>query len=324
MSRIKRLVRRLWPNRYRHWLSRFSALVALADLYRLTPNGPRLQEVHRLYLAQIAYRRNLAAEMRRRYPELVDEPLEQRRLMRQSEVKVFSQCGEDGILLHILSKIGAETRTAVEVGAGGYSSNIANLVVTFGWHGVFIDANPQDLKLLETWTLNGRPERNPLSYKLREAWITRDNINAVILEETGGKALDVLSIDIDGNDYWIWEALDAVKPRIVVVEYNAIFGDDRACSTPYSPDFSRDSFHPSGKICGASLPALEKLGRRKGYRLVCCDSWGINAIFMREDLAEGRFDALTAAQAFYDHVQWQAVYGDLRPELPKLDLVDTD
>jgi len=231
-------------------------------------------------------------------------------------------CGEECILLHMCAQMGADSGVALEFGAGGYSSNIVNLVANCGWHGIFMDANKDNLTLFESWNLKDYQGIINGTYQLAEAWITAENINSIIADVLCGRSLDLLSIDIDGNDYWVWKAFDVQKPRVVVIEYNAIMGDERRLTTPYAPDFSRNLFHPSGKIFGASLPALEALGRQKGYRLVCCDSWGVNAFFVRDDLAEGHFEPSTAQDAFYDHFQWAADYQYLRPELSKVSLIE--
>jgi hypothetical protein len=110
--------------------------------------------------------------------------------------------------------------------------------------------------------------------------------------------IGILSVDIDGNDYWVWEAIEVVNPRIVIVEYNARFGAQRAVTVPYDPNFVRSSELGAMTYYGASLAALEKLGKRKGYRLVGCNSAGNNAFFVRTDCLGGDVKPVTAAQAF--------------------------
>ena len=114
------------------------------------------------------------------------------------------------------------------------------------------------------------------------AWITRENINQLILDAGFAGDVDFLSIDLDGNDYWVWEALTACSPRVVVIEYNSAFGPDRAVTIPYDAEFDRHDY----RFCyyGASLAALTKLSERKGYRLVTTEPCGVNAYFLRDDV----------------------------------------
>jgi hypothetical protein len=120
-----------------------------------------------------------------------------------------------------------------------------------------------------------------------ERHVTREGIDDLLVDAVGGGEIDLLSIDIDGNDLWVWEAVEGVRPRIVVVEYNGTFGPERSVSVPYDPDFDRMARHPSGWYHGASITALARVGARKGYVLAGCDSNGVNAFFVREDCAAG-------------------------------------
>ena len=113
----------------------------------------------------------------------------------------------------------------------------------------------------------------------------------------------MLSIDIDSTDYWIWEALTVINPRVVVIEYNASFGISLSVTVPYQLNFNRYEFHPSGYYHGASLHALNALALRKGYALVGCDTAGVNAFFVRQDLAEENLTVLTPEAAFYEDMR---------------------
>jgi hypothetical protein len=111
---------------------------------------------------------------------------------------------------------------------------------------------------------------------VKPAFITADNVNEVFASHGVPESFDLLSLDIDGNEYWVWRALDAYRPRMVVIEYNIFFGLDVASTIEYRPDFVWDetTYH------GASLAALRKLGRDKGYSLIHTDSWVPNAFFV--------------------------------------------
>ena len=203
-----------------------------------------------------------------------------------AECRVFSQNGEDGILLHLFSLIGVTDRRFVEIGVeNGRECNTANLALNFGWSGVMVDRDPEGVASARTFYA-GRP-RTRDTVEVIERHVTREGIDDLLVDAVGGGEIDLLSIDIDGNDLWVWEAVRSTSPRVMVIEYNASFGPDRSVSVPYDPDFDRMARHPSGYYHGASLEALTRVSARKGYVLAGCDGNGVNAFFVRGDLAEG-------------------------------------
>lgn len=199
--------------------------------------------------------------------------------------KVFSQFEEDGKLLFIFSKIGIRSASFIEIGADdGLNSNCANLALNFQWHGLFIDANKKGIAR-GRYFYNRYP--NPFGYKptFIFAKVKRENINELI-EEAGYRGeIDLLSIDIDGNDYWIWDVLTVVRPRVVIIETHINFGL-RDVVVPYRADYFYPGKHPD--YHGASPKAMIKLGQQKGYRLIGANHLGFNFIFL--DNAEGRDD----------------------------------
>jgi hypothetical protein len=122
----------------------------------------------------------------------------------------------------------------------------------------------------------------------RSAFITRENINDLIEAAGFGGEIGLLSIDLDGNDYWVWEAIHTVRPIICICEYNAVLGDSHPICTPYAPHFSRTKAHLSNLYFGSSIAALRSLAAKKGYEFVGTNSAGNDAFFVREDYA-GRF-----------------------------------
>jgi methyltransferase FkbM-like protein len=208
------------------------------------------------------------------YPKLAAEPPQLNRV----EARVYSQNGEDGILAWLLAEVGASNRTFVEFGIGdGSECNTANLSRTFGWSGLLMEADAESVERASVFY-----RRFP-GVRVVHAEVTPENVDALLLEHGPGQ-VDLLSIDIDGNDYWVWRAITAIDPRVVVIEYNATFGAERSVSVPQKDGFDRYDEHVSGFYHGASLSALAKLGRDKGYALVGCDSRGANAFFVRRDL----------------------------------------
>jgi hypothetical protein len=191
------------------------------------------------------------------------------------ELRVFSQNGEDGVICELLRRTGIGTEHFVEFGAeAGAEGNCVFLAEVLAWHGLFIEASDQYEALERRWA--GRPRVG-----VARALVTPENVEAIFREHGVPEAPDLVSIDIDGNDYWVWEAMSS-RPRIVVVEYNGNLdtGPEVRLVQPYSEDsWDKTDFF------GASLGALESLGRRKGYRLVHTDLAGVNAFFVREELA---------------------------------------
>ena len=240
--------------------------------------------------------------LRQRFPELTEaEPGSG--TLRGCEFSIYSQEGVDGILLHIFSKIGVEQRRFVEIGCGdGRECNTANLSLNLGWSGVLIDADK--LKLTSARHFYRRMLQHKCTeVQILDSHLSCENVNGVIAAAGLSGGIDLLSIDIDGNDYWIWKALTVVEPRVVVVEYNASFGPEQTVTVPYDPNFECFKAHPSGFYHGASLAALTKLGAAKGYALVAVESQGVNALFLRRDLAEGVFPELDPSQAYVPHAQ---------------------
>ena len=209
------------------------------------------------------------------------------------EFKVYSQWGEDGIIQYLIHTVSIPKPVFVEFGVQDYrEANTRYLLQHDNWTGLIIDASKESI---------GAVTREPLYYRhaLRavSAFIDRDNINTLLCENGITGDIGLLSVDIDGNDYWIWEAIDCISPRIVICEYDSLLGPDRKVTTPYDPAFDRITAHYSFLYGGASLAALEHLARRKGYALVGSNSAGNNAFFVREDV-RGTLPAVTPAQAY--------------------------
>jgi hypothetical protein len=196
-----------------------------------------------------------------------------------------SQNGEDGILHYIFSLIGVTNRAAVEICAGdGLQCNAANLIINQGWQGLLIDGDEVQLSAGRSF-YSTCPTTWLSPPTLLGAWVTAENVNALVTGHGYSGSIDLLSLDLDGNDYWVWKALDCVTPRVVVLEFNAACGPERSMSIAYQPDFRLD-FSVQPYRCGASLPAFAKLARSKGYRLVGVESNGVNAFFVRDGVGE--------------------------------------
>jgi hypothetical protein len=192
---------------------------------------------------------------------------------------LVSQREEDGISWAIFETIGAVSKRFIDIGSGidgGISGFFAR---ECGWRGLMIDANDRHVAGLRDRF--GRRQVTSIA-----SYVTRENVNALIGDAGFDSDVDLMSIDIDGMDYWVWEALSISKPRLVIVEYNALFGFDRAVTVPYEATFDRSRF--SGvlrkRYYGASLPAFMHLAERKGYRLTTIEPHALNAFFLRNDV----------------------------------------
>jgi hypothetical protein len=215
--------------------------------------------------------------------------------------KVYSQTDEDGILLYLLSVIGFRTRLCVEICAGdGRECNTANLIINHGFHGLLIDGN-QELVDRGRLFYSTHPATYVFPPTFIQAWITRCNVNQIIESNGFSGSVDVLSLDLDGVDYWIWEAIDVIRPRIVVLEYQDILGPDLSLTVPYSDDFSGYAASATAGMpdfAGASLRAFVKLAQRKGYRLVATNKLGYNAFFVHQDIPQSVVPSVQIEQCF--------------------------
>jgi hypothetical protein len=227
------------------------------------------------------------------------EDLPYRESIRGRELTIFSQNGEDGLLFYIFSQVGVTNKTFVEFGIEtGKECNTAALIRYFDWNGLLMDGGEKNIRKAREFYSDCESYKSS-RLRICQCFVTTDNINQVISENGIEEEIDLLSIDIDGNDYWVWDAIQIVNPRVIVIEYNASFGTNRSITIPYDPAFRRFTKHKSGWYHGASITALAALGQKKQYHLVCADSNGCNVFFVRHDVLGGDLQKQTAAEAFY-------------------------
>lgn len=192
----------------------------------------------------------------------------------QHENQACSQQGEDGIIAKILEEIGTTNKTAVEFGALDGPTDNTLLLKKTGW---------------KVYQINGEQ----LTPNIHKAFITAENINQVFKTLGVPQEFDVLSIDIDYNDYWVWKALTH-RPRLIIIEHNASIPPTEARTVPYDPKAGWDGTN----YFGASLKALEQLGKYKQYSLVYVESMGVNAFFVRNDCLTRNLRVLSAKEAY--------------------------
>lgn len=251
--------------------------------------------------------------------------IEQRQLaqcadFKQAEFRVFSQWGEDGIIQYLLKHVPVERPIFVEFGVENYTeSNTRFLLTNNQWSGLVIDGSAENIDYIR---------RDPIYWaanlKAEHSFITKDNINNLLSRNGIEGDIGLLSVDIDGNDYWVWQAIDKISPRIVICEYNSHFGPSAEVTTPYDAAFVRDTAHFSKIYYGASIAAFCSLAAIKGYSLAASNSAGNNIFFVRNDLI-WELPVLSPAQAYrraqfreYHDENGQLTYDDFETRLRKI------
>lgn len=185
---------------------------------------------------------------------------------------LYAQGSEEAIIGRILERIDPGSRYCVDIGAsdGLRNSNTAMLLKEHGWSGTLVEGSAYRFgRLREHYGDAG-------NVRLLADRVQPSTVDALLTEAGVPPTFDLLSLDIDGNDYWVWRGLQAHRPRLVVVEYNPYYPPPERWVMAYDPDHQWDgSTH-----YGASLESLVALGKAKGYELACCDDMGNNAFFV--------------------------------------------
>lgn len=200
--------------------------------------------------------------------------------LREKEFQVFSQWGEDGIIQYLIQTVPITERSFIEFGIQNYTeSNTRFLLKNNNWRGLVIDGSKANIEYVKDDSVH-------FLYNLTAvcAFIDKDNINTIIQKNGFEGDVGLLSIDIDGNDYWVWKEINVILPRIVICEYNSLFGPHRKVTVPYNPEFMRNKAHYSDLYYGASIAALVELGSKKGYVFVGGNTAGNNLFFVRKDV----------------------------------------
>jgi hypothetical protein len=261
-------------------LRRFHSLRELAQLARFISRAPDTHAFQQLDVAQAA----LVAGWRA--------------LLQSGQILPFDAVGfqayseneEDGILLYIFTVAGTTNKTVVEISSqDGRICMASNLIIHHRWCGFLFDGD-------SSFVTNGRrffgrhPATRSFPPTFEARWFDRDNINSMLTELNVPSEIDLLSLDVDGNDLYLWEALSVTRPRVLVCEFNNIVPSDRSVTIPYRPDFRWEKLPAKHQFFrSASLLAFTRVSRTKGYRLVGWNALGYNAFFLRDDVAPGIF-----------------------------------
>jgi hypothetical protein len=210
------------------------------------------------------------------------------------EFKVFSQFGDDGIIQWLTHKIDIPNKTFIEFGVEDYrESNTRFLMMNDNWSGLIIDGNQKNIDKIVDSEYFWKHE-----LFAEAAFIDKENINSILSSPKFDKDVGILHIDIDGNDYWVWEAINAVSPIILIVEYNSLFGTERSITIPYDKNFVYTQAHYSNLYYGASILAWHNLCAEKGYAFIGCNSAGNNAYFVRNDKLNDAIKPVSIADGY--------------------------
>jgi hypothetical protein len=276
------MIRRLTPGpikRLRHRLRQLDRLEALerGGLGRVPEAIARLEQVLEA-LGRLESRQN----------ESLRGPLQ------RHEFRVYSHAGEDGIIQFLIHNVPIPNRTFVEFGVEDYrEANTRFLLVNDDWSGLVLDGEAENIAKIR---------RDPVYWNhdlsATAAFVTRENVNELLADAGLVGEIGLLSVDVDGNDYWIFDAIEVVRPAIAIVEYNHRFGPSRSVTIPYDPGFVRRQTDDSWLVAGASLAAIVGAAERKGMAFVGCNTFGNNAFFVRADLVPEWLPTYTAEQGF--------------------------
>jgi len=221
--------------------------------------------------------------------------------------RCYSQFEEDGIILYILAAIGMPTRTVVEMCCGsGHECMAANLILNHRYRGFLLDGDQVSIDAATSFFAS-KKDCYMTPPVIRKAWITKDNVNDLLRQMGASGEIDLLSLDMDGNDYWIWDAITEINPRLCVFETHNLVPDDISVTIPYDPNFYCWSKKGDERdFRSVSLLAMKKLSESKGYRMIGAHRHGFNVFFLRNDLAQDLFPAVSIEDVhdnFWTHEQ---------------------
>ena len=259
--------------RLAQWMQPQSELTISRRIHRIEKELHALTEQHEDVFRQLRHLQSgIDGLVRAAYIDPSSLPYPER--LTAGRFRLLSQNQEDGIVWSLCQHIGTTTKPFVELGSGATGGNAAMLAGEFGWTGLLVEGDQGKVEYA------GR--RFPRA-KAVCAWITPETVNDLLERNGFAGEVDLLSVDVDGVDYWVWQAITVCSARLVMLEYNSMFGPDRAVTVPYDPKFNRRDH----RFCyyGASLSAMTQLSATKGYRLVAVEPTGVNAFFLRNDVA---------------------------------------
>lgn len=228
------------------------------------------------------------------------------------EFQITSQWGEDGIIQYLIKYIEIPNKTFIEFGVESYKEcNTRFLLQNNNWNGLIIDGSEKLINEIKAENIHWKYDLKAVAN-----FITKENIDNIFIENNIKGDIGLLSIDIDGNDYWVWEKISVIKPRIIIAEYNSLFGNKASVSIPYNKDFVRGVNMPVSYY-GASITALTYLANSKGYSLVYGNKAGNNVFYVRKDLLNEHVKEIQIEQAYV-----KAVFKESRDKNGKMSFLN--
>lgn len=214
--------------------------------------------------------------------------------LKDVEFKIFSQFGDDGIIQWLINNIDIDNEFFVEFGVENYKeANTKFLMFNNNWSGFVMDGSTENIENLKKQDYFWKYD-----LKAKDVFITKENINDLLLEQNINPNVGLLHIDLDGNDYYIFNEINCLNPNILILEYNSLFGIEREISVPYREDFYRTKAHYSNLYFGASLKALHSLAYKKGFVFIGCNQAGNNAYFVRKDKINSKIKEVSLEEGY--------------------------
>jgi len=254
-----------------YFLSKWSNIIIEKGLFKVTPHDRSIPQYFINGGTQCFTHNPTRWNARKNRPEIINE-------IEHSERKIYSQHGEDGIIETLLKIIPVSHKYIVEFGAydGVGMSNSRHLIKDKDWKSLLIEA---DNKLFAK--LKRLYSKNDQVTTINE-FITEENINAIFRKSNVPQDLEILSIDVDSIDYYIWRGLTDFRPKIVIVEYNSSISPDKDYIVP-----KHQAIELGGtSLEGASISSWNKLGIEKGYQLIYGELYGSNLFFIDNKYTE--------------------------------------
>lgn len=214
--------------------------------------------------------------------------------LKDVEFKIFSQFGDDGIIQWLINNIDIDNEFFVEFGVENYKeANTKFLMFNNNWSGFVMDGSTENIENLKKQDYFWKYD-----LKAKDVFITKENINDLLLEQNINPNVGLLHIDLDGNDYYIFNEINCLNPNILILEYNSLYGIEREISVPYKEDFYRTKAHYSNLYFGASLKALHSLAYKKGFVFIGCNQAGNNAYFVRKDKINSKIKEVSLEEGY--------------------------
>lgn len=214
--------------------------------------------------------------------------------LKDTEFKLFSQFGDDGIIQWLINNVEIDSEFFIEFGVENYrEANTKFLLYNNNWSGFVMDGSRENIENLKKQDYFWKYD-----LRVKDVFITKDNTNNILQEQSIEPNVGLLHIDLDGVDYYIFEEINCLNPNILILEYNSLFGVERAIAVPYREDFNRTKAHYSNLFFGASLKALHLLAYEKGFVFIGCNQAGNNAHFIRKDKINNKIKEVSLEKGF--------------------------